>query len=202
MKSVFNPIDQEKNISYKIVAGLERISEVFKSQLWEYAKTIGLSPIQIQLLIFIAFHKQELCNVSHLAQEFNVTKPTVSDAVKVLSKKELIVKDFSSTDSRSYTILLSNSGKKIVRKTQNFAAPISKQLDQLENHQLENLYDSISQVISGLHKNGILSVQRTCRSCKHFESGGKTSHCNLINKNLEVSDIRIDCPDFDGLNNS
>ena len=89
-ESVFNPDQQEKDISSKIVAGLERISEVFKVLLWEKAKMVGLSPIQIQMLIFIAFHKQELCNVSHLAKEFNITKPTVSDAIKVLDKKKSV----------------------------------------------------------------------------------------------------------------
>ena len=103
-KSIFNPEQQQHDISSKIVVGLERISEVFKVLLWEKAKKVGLSPIQIQLLLFIAFHKQELCNVSHLAKEFNITKPTVSDAIKILAQKEMILKDFSSTDSRSYTI--------------------------------------------------------------------------------------------------
>ena len=84
-KSVFNPDFQQKDISSKLVAGLERISEVFKVLLWEKAKQVSLSPIQIQILIFIAYHKQELCNVSHLAREFNITKPTVSDAIKILS---------------------------------------------------------------------------------------------------------------------
>ena len=92
-KSVFNTEFQQKSITSKIVVGLERISEVFKVLLWEHAKVIGLSPIQIQILIFIAYHKQELCNVSHLAKEFNVTKPTVSDAIKVLDRKKFIVKD-------------------------------------------------------------------------------------------------------------
>ena len=120
-KSVFDPNQQTNDISSKIVAGLERISEVFKSLLWEKAKSNGLSPIQIQILIFINFHKQKLCNVSHLAKEFNVTKPTISDAIKVLDKKGLITKDFSSADNRSYLIDLSSNGKKMVSETQDFA---------------------------------------------------------------------------------
>ena len=85
--SPFNPEQQEKDLSSKIVAGLERVSEVFKILLWQKAKAIKLSSIQIQILIFLAFHKSSLCNVSHLAKEFNVTKPTISDAIKILDKK-------------------------------------------------------------------------------------------------------------------
>ena len=112
--SIFNPEEQENNLSGKIVAGLERISQAFKVLLWNKAKQLGLSPIQIQILIFIAYHKNEYCNVSFLAQEFNVTKPTISDAVRALNKKNLIVKDHSSADNRSYSIFLSEQGKVVV----------------------------------------------------------------------------------------
>lgn len=50
-KSIFDPKNQIKDVSSKIVAGLERISEAFKVLLWEKAKALGLSPIQIQILI-------------------------------------------------------------------------------------------------------------------------------------------------------
>ena len=94
--------------------------------LWEKAKLIGLSPIQIQILIFIAYHKQELCNVSHLAKEFNITKPTISDAVKALDQKGMVSKDFSSADSRSYSLQLTELGKELVAETNNFANPTEK----------------------------------------------------------------------------
>ena len=167
-KSVFNIAFQEKSITSKIVVGLERISEVFKVLLWEHAKIIGVSPIQIQILIFIAYHKSELCNVSHLAKEFNVTKPTVSDAIRVLYKKKYIIKDYSSSDSRSYTILLSDLGKKTVAKTENFANPIETQLKKIETADLESVFETLSKLIYQLNNNGILTVQRTCFGCKFY----------------------------------
>ena len=138
--NIFNPTHQETNLSNKIVAGLERISEAFKVLLWEKAKLLGLSPIQIQILIFINYHKIEFCNVSHLAKEFNITKPTISDAVRVLVNKELIEKKYSSSDSRSYAIQLSDSGKTAVSETENFAHPLKKQLNTIDNNDLESTF--------------------------------------------------------------
>lgn len=86
-KTAFNPSHQQNNTPSKIIAGLERISQAFKVLLWKKAKQLGVSPIQIQILIFITYHTVELCNVSDLAKEFNVTKPTISDAIKVLEKR-------------------------------------------------------------------------------------------------------------------
>ena len=195
-KSIFNIEFQQKNITSKIVVGLERISEVFKVLLWEHAKTIGLSPIQIQLLIFIAYHKKSICNVSHLAKEFNITKPTVSDAIKVLDKKVHIIKDYSSTDSRSYSILLSHLGRETVSITESFADPIANQINTLEKADLENLFKSLSKLIYQLNDNGLLTVQRTCFGCKFYDKSNNRNYCNLMDKELSTADIRLDCPEY------
>ena len=196
-ESTFNPKQQEKDFSSKIVAGLERVSEVFKILLWEKAKLVGLSPIQIQILIFIAFHKQNLCNVSHLAKEFNVTKPTVSDAIKVLDNKGLIIKNFSSSDNRSYSISLSELGNDIVSQTNDFSNPVTKQVNSFSRSELESLFGTLSQLIYKLNRNGILSVQRTCYGCKFYEKNKKLDYCNLLQKELLRQEIRLDCPEFE-----
>ncbi len=174
---------------------MERVSEVYKILLWEKAKLVGLSPIQIQILIFIAFHKRELCNVSHLAKEFNVTKPTVSDAIKVLDKKGLILKDYSSFDSRSYSITLSELGTEIISQTYDFSNPLKKQIDSFSSSELESLFVTLSQLIYKLNRNGILSVQRTCYGCKFYQKNQESDYCNLLQKELLNREIRLDCPE-------
>jgi DNA-binding MarR family transcriptional regulator len=194
--SDFNPKKQIDNVSSKIVAGLERISEAYKVLLWDKAKLLGLSPIQIQILIFVNYHSSDLCNVSHLAKEFNVTKPTVSDAIRVLLKKELIVKTFPSTDSRSYAVQLSVSGKKTVKETEHFADPIKQQINALTTQEQNNLYKPIYELIYKLNQAEILSVQRTCLGCRFYEKKGKQSYCNLLEEQLKDVDVRIDCNEF------
>ncbi|WP_341216326.1 MarR family winged helix-turn-helix transcriptional regulator [uncultured Wocania sp.] len=196
--NIFNPTHQETNLSNKIVAGLERISEAFKVLLWEKAKLLGLSPIQIQILIFINYHKVEFCNVSHLAKEFNVTKPTISDAVKVLVNKGFIKKVYSTSDSRSYAIQLSDSGKAIVSETENFAHPLKKQLNGIENEDLDSTFKTLSKFIYKLNQIGVLTVQRTCYACKFYQKNDNQHFCNLLEKELQNSEIRIDCGEFEG----
>lgn len=195
-KSVFNIEFQQKSITSKIVVGLERIANVFKILLWEHAKVIGLSPIQIQILIFIAYHKTEFCNVSHLAKEFNITKPTVSDAIRMLDKKKYIIKDYSISDGRSYTILLSDLGKKTVSETEKFANPIEKQLNTIGEADLESLFKSLSKLIYQLNKSGVLTIQRTCFGCKFYDKSKNKDYCKLMEKELLTSDIRLDCPEY------
>ncbi len=194
--SIFNLNSQNENLDNKIVAGLERLSQVFKVLLWEKAKEHSLSPIQIQLLIFIHNHTQEKSTVSYLAKEFNLTKPTISDAVRVLEAKKMIEKSIDLNDSRSYTILLTEIGKKIVIETEDFPNPVTKIISQASNDDKEIIWKNISDLIIGLNRLNIIDVQRTCYNCKYYTQVGSEHFCDLLVMKLEDRDIRIDCPEF------
>ncbi|MEM7548441.1 MAG: MarR family winged helix-turn-helix transcriptional regulator [Bacteroidota bacterium] len=197
MESVFNLNEQQENLGSKIIIGLEKISEAFKAMLWEHAKVVGLSPIQIQVLIFLAYHNEKLCNVSYLSKEFNVTKPTMSDAVKVIHEKKLISKTPSSVDSRSYSIQLTRKGKKIVDETEHFTSPLKKQLENTSSSEQKNLFESITKLIYGLNKTGVISVQRTCFGCSFYYKNGEKHYCTFLQKPLSDSEIRLDCPEYE-----
>ena len=195
-KSVFNTAIQN-NLSYKIAVGLERITEAYKALLWQHAKVVGLSPIQIQIIIFVAYHDHELCNVSYLAKEFNITKPTISDAVKALFNKGLILKNTSLQDHRRYTIVLTDKGQKLLHSIDQYANPLVNEISKLEDDQQQIFYSVLQQVISGLHKKGILEVQRNCLSCRFYNSMDNDNHyCNLLEEKLTAKTLRLDCPEF------
>ena len=193
----FDPDAQQEFLPSKIVAGLERISQAFKLLLWDKAKQFGLSPIQIQLLIFVANHKNQWNNVSYLANEFNVTKPTVSDAVRVLHKKNLILKDHSSSDNRSYSIVLSEAGKAIVGETEDFSSPLISLMETFPIEEQQGFYRVLAKLIHGLHRHQILTVQRSCLSCKFYGNHAGGHYCNLLETLLEEQDMRLDCPEFE-----
>ncbi len=197
-ESAFN-IDHQDDLSYKITIGLERVAEAFKTLLWDHAKEVGLSPIQIQILIFVAYHKSSLCTISYLAKEFNVTKPTVSDAVKVLHQKEIVIKNSSLQDSRSYMIALSDRGRKLLKNIDQFAQPIVGEIRKADEETLKQLYATLQQLIYGLHRKGVLKVQRNCYGCSFYRRNDNGHYCNYLQKKLEGEDIRIDCPEYKSL---
>lgn len=195
--SVFDLEQQNSSLDLKIVAGLERISQAFRILLWEKAKVYGLSPIQIQLLIFINYHSQDKTTVSYLAREFNLTKATISDAIKVLLQKELIGKQTDSTDTRSYTIQLTEEGKKVVSNTQDFANPVTDIVSKVDLQEKQAVWQTISTLIIQLNKMDLISIQRTCPNCRFYALKDGGHYCNLLNKSLENTAIRIDCPEFE-----
>jgi len=125
----FSLSGQNQKVESRIVVALERISEAFRVLLWNESKENALSPIQIQILIFVHFHSSEKCKVGYLADEFNMTKATISDSVKVLLHKNLVAKETDETDTRSYSLSLTPEGEKIVKKASFFASSIEQPLE-------------------------------------------------------------------------
>lgn len=193
---VFDVNFQNQDLTSRIVAGMERIAESYRVLLWDHAKTTGLSPIQIQMLIFMCYHTEEWCNVSALAREFNMTKPTISDAVKVLAKKELIRKIPSPTDGRAYNISLSASGRQMVKETEQFCRPIYQIVAGFELSEQQQFYKLLQQIIHQLNHQGVIQIQRSCRNCRYYQRSKAGHYCGLLEMALEGSSLRLDCPEF------
>lgn len=181
----------------KILNGLEKLSEVLKSLLWEKAKVHGISPIQIQILLFVSKHPLDICNVSYFAKEFSITKATVSDAVKILLKKQLLEKDLSPTDKRRYNLFTTDKGKELILDISEYSLPILDSLTNFNQKELSLFFEKISKLILNLNQTGIIQVQRSCYNCSNYLGNKKNQHfCTLLNINLENYNLKLDCPDF------
>lgn len=195
--SSFNLNEQNQKIESRIVVALERISEAFRVLLWNESKENSLSPIQIQILIFIQFHALEKCKVSYLADEFNMTRATISDSVRVLFTKELVAKETDPNDTRSYTLSLTNKGKKIARKASFFASSIEKPIEKLTQEQTTVMLNGLLKLIYDLNQSGIITIQRMCFTCSYYNSDNGIHYCNLLKAKLAESEIRLDCPEHE-----
>lgn len=196
-KSDFDLAQQNQSTESKIVASLERIAQTFRVLLWQESKAFSLSPIQVQVLIFLLHHSEEKRKVSYLAGEFNMTKATISDTIKTLEQKKLISKEYEQHDTRSYMIHLTSKGKEIADKTSFFTKEIKEPIDKLQQDDKENLLLSLLHIIRHLNKSEVITIQRMCMTCSYYQSSdpGQKHFCKLLNQNLHIADLRIDCPE-------
>jgi DNA-binding MarR family transcriptional regulator len=194
-KSAFDLEHQNSNIESKIIASLERLSQAFRVLLWKESKEFSLSPIQVQLLIFLLHHSGEKRKVSYLAEEFNMTKATISDTIKTLEQKLLIKKEYEQYDTRSYIIHLTEKGKDIAEETSLFSKQIQAPINKLHSSDKENLLLSLLDIIQYLNKTGIITIQRMCFTCHFYKSNnnGQEHFCGLLNTKLANTELRIDC---------
>ena len=188
----------KEDLDYKIIACVERLSNALKVLLWERVKREKLSPIQIQFLLYLENHSEESCKVSNLANEFNLTQATVSDAIRILCEKGLVKKISSKEDLRVHILMLTPKGKKVVQSLKNWFLPVKKQLEIFSPEIKEIVMIFLMELIASLQKNGIINVARMCINCRYFKRNlhpnSKTPHrCMLTNKPLTPLDLRVDC---------
>jgi len=195
--SDFDVHNQTLSTESKIVASLERISQAFRVLLWQESKDFSLSPLQVQVLIFLLHHDMDKRKVSYLADEFNMTKATISDTIKSLEQKGLILKVADPLDIRSYSINLTIKGKEIAEKTSFFTKEIHTPIDKLHQEDKENMLLGLFDIIRHLNKSGVITIQRMCLTCSHYKKAedGQNHFCTLLNQDLHTSDLRIDCPE-------
>ncbi len=201
MPSIFDPTEQNKNIESKIIAGLERISRVFKFLLWDIAKNENLSPIQIQFLIFLLYNKPSRTYTTDIANEFNLTKATVSDAIASLEEKNLVEKHQDINDKRRYLLKLTPKGKKIAKQLSTWADVLKDNLKNFNQRDKEIILEFILKLIESFYEAGIITAQRMCFSCLYFQKNAYPNsnaphHCNLLNKPLSIIELRLDCEDY------
>lgn len=192
---------QQLNLDMMIILALERLSQVFKTLLWDRAKQEGLSPIQIQFLLYIVSRQKQESFVTDIAREFNLTPATVSDAIKSLEQKNLIKKNQSGIDQRKYILKLTQSGNKLSSQLMNWQDPLLEHLSQFSMKTRETIVPFLLKFMESLRDSQILPNVKTCFSCSYFqdrteEGKENTYYCILRNVSLKNLGLRLDCKNY------
>ena len=197
MTTAFNLDIHNAGIDGKILASLERVSQAFRVLLWNESKEYSLSPIQVQVLVFLLHHAAPMRKVSYLADEFNITRASISDTIKSLERKALIYKEVIQNDTRSFVMHLTPKGMALAKRISLFANHILSPIEQMSESEIESFLFNLLNIIHYLNKAGIITIQRMCFTCQHYQHGkNKNSHyCKLLNTRLSEKDLRIDCPE-------
>lgn len=194
-RSCFDISQHNQHIESKIVVALERISQAFRVLLWKESKASSLSPIQIQILTFLLFHSSEKCKISYLANEFNMTKATVSDSVKLLFQKKLVERVRDPADTRSFSIALTAEGNQVAGNVSSFAGLIERSVRRFTDARKQTLLIHLLQLIQNLHMEEVITAQRMCLSCRFYQKNKQVHYCGLLKKKLLAGEMAVDCPE-------
>ena len=173
---------------------LERIGEVARAQRWRQATGAGLSPLQIRILGFVAGHRGEPVGVARLAEELQVTRPTVSDSVALLVDRGLLLRKPDPHDGRGHALRLTAAGMRWLP----MGGPFTEALATLPLHERETLLLALMRLLRSLLDSGDVQVQRMCWTCAHYHGDRKgRHHCQLLGTALAVAELRTDCPEHE-----
>lgn len=199
-RKVKNPVFQS-DLNSNIILSLEKVYLTFRRLLWKYAEQEKLSPIQIQFLIYLTLHSQRDIFMTDIAREYNLTTATVSDALKVLEKKGLIKREVTDKDRRKYFINLTEKGKKVTKKLSGWQNPLQMHLQQFPWQTREIILIFLLKFIESLKNGKLLEEAKTCLSCEYYKNDNtlniaSQNYCLLRNVPLNISDLRINCPNY------
>lgn len=187
-----------QNIEEKIAFGIEKLARANRALLWEMAMQESLSPIQIQFITFIKDHPEGFCTVNNLAKEFDLSKATVSDAVKSLQNKGFLIKKRKKEDGRVFILHLTEAGKRLENRVSIWSDMLVEHIRQFTSDKKEKILIYIMELLKSLKKAGIISVAKMCFNCANFKDNAypgskKPYYCRLTNTPLAISELTIDC---------
>ncbi len=179
----------------KIVAALERISQVVRTLAWKTGQLLGLNPIQAQILKFLLHHGQQNNQISSLAKEFTITKASMSDTISSLERKNLVRKMYAAGAVRNFRVELTSEGEQTAEKVTLYAQNLFLSVRKLPIPDKHQLFSVLGNIIFDLHTSGVITVQRMCYTCKYYETQREQHYCKLLQKSLLTEQLQIDCSD-------
>jgi DNA-binding MarR family transcriptional regulator len=184
------------DIEAKLISAIEKLSNVFKSLLWDQGKKHGLTSLQLQVLMYLNKHKLDHCKPIILAKEFCLTKPTISETIRILKRKKLIQQKKDDKDMRGYFIVITSEGRELIKKIEEFTESFKVVFfNSLSNEDKETLFFQLLNVIHQLNKQGIIYPQRICFTCEYYKNFKNAHYCRLLHKFLGTAELQIDCID-------
>lgn len=185
----------ESSLQEKLAVALERLAQAQRVMLWEASAPLGLSPTQGLILLHLYRREPTVRRVGVLAQTFNLTPATVSDAVRVLVAKGLLERK-TGADRRIQELELTPQGLQHVQRLERWDAPLRQALQILTSEQQQSLYSLLLPLLAQLVNAQVITVARMCLLCQYFQADADRYYCNLLHKPLTSSDLQIECPDF------
>lgn len=172
---------------------LERIGEVARAGRWKRAGGSDPSPLQARVLGHLHTHAGERMGVARLAQDLQVSRPTISDCVKALVDRGLLRRSADPLDARSHSLSLSGKGRRVLLAN-TASAGLDHSIATMGEADKEALLQGLMTVLQQLFVDGSVAAQRMCWTCAHYQGDRRNvNRCALLEIMLATKDLRTDC---------
>jgi DNA-binding MarR family transcriptional regulator len=196
--SARDPGNQDGTLDQRLAAAAERLGHGARLLLRSIASQHGLSIIQAQVLLQLASKNAEpVSGITWLTEWFDVSQPTISDAVTSLERKNLLIKTRS---GRRQQLALTQAGYEVARELTDWDQPLRAAFAGQSSEARGAALAVLLHAIASLQAAGVISVVRSCTTCRFFRRSSTPAattphHCNLLNAPLQLTDLRLDCPE-------
>jgi DNA-binding MarR family transcriptional regulator len=184
-----------RELDRKFIAAIERLGRALRVARQQIATNHQISILQLRIIELLSDGRAR--RVGELANELDVTQPTISDSLLALEEKRILNRTADPTDRRASVLSLTETGSDLAVQV---ALELSPLLDgdrtTSDDDQATALVVTLEE-IRRLQANGTITVNRSCLTCQHYQppTPAETGSCLLLRQRLGSRDLRVDCPD-------
>ncbi|AUG78424.1 hypothetical protein CFP65_3635 [Kitasatospora sp. MMS16-BH015] len=184
----------------QLLIGLTRLGQAVRLSAWHNAGPVKLTPLQADILLFLAGDRRPR-RQGEIVTALASTAPTVSDAVRTLTTKQLVERHRDPVDSRAVTLTLSPAGLAEADRLAVVPEPLREALSALPEQDVAAMLRGTTTMIRVLQQHRAIPVSRTCVTCRfyrpdaHPEDPAHPHHCAFVDAPFGDHALRLDCPD-------
>lgn len=196
---MFDPQRRKESQAARISMALFRISQSIKKLTQSQSDDFGLSPVQIQALLFVHHTRSDVASVGNFAKTIGTTHVTAVKIINGLVQKGMIAKAEKTEDRRVTVLSLTPAGEETASRLENWGEALEETLDHIPADVLSDFETGLGAIVSALQKEGHLVVAEPCLGCVHFRpnTGDEAAphYCAMIKKYLTHEASRKECPE-------
>lgn len=184
-----DPVDR------KLLDAVERLGDALRAARRRIATDLGLTTLQVGIIERV--DHLGAVPVGRLANELDVSQPTISDSAAALVDKGLLKRRRSTQDGRITLCTLTTHGHRISKKIRQQLRPLYAETDASDTDERGAALGVLLDEILRLQRAGIITVNRSCLSCLHYQPpvNDASAHCLLLDTPLPPPELRVDCPE-------
>lgn len=186
-------------VEARIATGLHKIGLAMKQQDWQQANQAGLSATQGQILA--ALVGEGALTASELSGRLGVTLPTISESVKALVQKQLVVKKPDPRHPRASLLEPTVEGIALGETARSWPEFMAEAVGELNHEEQQTFFSGVVKMIRKLQERGQIQLSGMCVTCTHFRvdvrKGPTPHHCALVDAPLAAEQLRLDCPEHE-----
>jgi DNA-binding MarR family transcriptional regulator len=172
---------------------LQRLASLLRSESRRSLLEYALQPVQFDALYYLSICNRYSDTPMSVTEYLGQTKGSVSQTLKVLEKKGLIVKVTDSIDKRVSHMAVTEEGRKLVNEI--LPSPLLQVAsDLLGDKDIAGMNSSLSTLLRTVQQaNNFKSFGQCFSCCHHIKSGVDNYFCGLTKEPLTKVETRLIC---------
>ena len=176
---------------------IERLSNLLRTDSRKQLTGHGLQPVQLEVLHYLSVCNRYSNTGKGVAEYLGQTKGTVSQSIKVLERKGLVTKHIDNTDKRIVHLIISSSGKKLLKNTVP-ASLFSKAGKHIKKQSMSEILNALTSLLIAVQRANDLKTFGACHTCRYNKTLDNGKYlCGLTNEVLTSKEVQLICREHD-----